>query len=175
MRAKPWDVSDALWERIEPLLPRRSFGGNARAALTGTASTALGLPRSSQIRRVLRERHLRIHRFTEVAGEQDGPCRLSAKRRQRRAESSFEVHARVRISHRLVRRNLTTGRPSGRRTRAAVAVCWNRDRRPGPVFAASQRLRLPRLRQSGDCRLRVVLVSGPRFPVLGDERLRDLT
>jgi len=23
MRAKPWDVSDALWERIEPLLPRR--------------------------------------------------------------------------------------------------------------------------------------------------------
>ena len=23
MRAKPWDVSDGLWERIEPLLPRR--------------------------------------------------------------------------------------------------------------------------------------------------------
>ena len=23
MRAKPWDVSDALWGRIEPLLPRR--------------------------------------------------------------------------------------------------------------------------------------------------------
>ena len=22
MRAKPWDVSDALWERLEPLLPR---------------------------------------------------------------------------------------------------------------------------------------------------------
>ena len=21
MRAKPWEVSDALWERIEPLLP----------------------------------------------------------------------------------------------------------------------------------------------------------
>jgi transposase len=24
MRAKPWDVSDGLWERIEPLLPVRS-------------------------------------------------------------------------------------------------------------------------------------------------------
>jgi len=23
MRAKPWDVSDALWGRIEPLLPKR--------------------------------------------------------------------------------------------------------------------------------------------------------
>jgi transposase len=23
MRAKPWDVSDALWERIEPLLPKK--------------------------------------------------------------------------------------------------------------------------------------------------------
>ena len=23
MRAKPWDVSDGLWERLEPLLPRR--------------------------------------------------------------------------------------------------------------------------------------------------------
>jgi len=23
MRAKPWDVSDGLWERIEPLLPKR--------------------------------------------------------------------------------------------------------------------------------------------------------
>ena len=23
MRAKPWDVPDGLWERIEPLLPRR--------------------------------------------------------------------------------------------------------------------------------------------------------
>jgi transposase len=23
MRAKPWDVSDGLWERVEPLLPRR--------------------------------------------------------------------------------------------------------------------------------------------------------
>src|SRR2546423_1861677 len=23
MRAKPWDVSDGLWERIEPLLPRK--------------------------------------------------------------------------------------------------------------------------------------------------------
>ena len=23
MRAKPWDVSDGLWGRIEPLLPRR--------------------------------------------------------------------------------------------------------------------------------------------------------
>src|SRR4051794_3896269 len=23
MRAKPWDVSDRLWERIEPLLPRK--------------------------------------------------------------------------------------------------------------------------------------------------------
>ena len=23
MRAKPWDVSDGLWERIEPLLPVR--------------------------------------------------------------------------------------------------------------------------------------------------------
>ncbi len=26
MRAKPWDVSDGLWERIEPLL-RRGSGG----------------------------------------------------------------------------------------------------------------------------------------------------
>ena len=28
MRAKPWDVSDGLWERIEPLLPKkpRRFG-----------------------------------------------------------------------------------------------------------------------------------------------------
>jgi transposase len=24
MRAKPWEVSDGLWERIEPLLPRKS-------------------------------------------------------------------------------------------------------------------------------------------------------
>ena len=23
MRAKPWDVPDGLWERIEPLLPKR--------------------------------------------------------------------------------------------------------------------------------------------------------
>ena len=23
MRAKPWEVSDGLWERVEPLLPRR--------------------------------------------------------------------------------------------------------------------------------------------------------
>jgi hypothetical protein len=23
MRAKPWEVPDALWERIEPLLPRK--------------------------------------------------------------------------------------------------------------------------------------------------------
>jgi transposase len=23
MRAKPWNLSDGLWERIEPLLPRR--------------------------------------------------------------------------------------------------------------------------------------------------------
>jgi len=23
MRAKPWNASDGLWERIEPLLPRR--------------------------------------------------------------------------------------------------------------------------------------------------------
>jgi hypothetical protein len=44
----------------------------------------------------------------------------------------------------------------------SVAVCWNRDRRPGPVFAASQRLRQP-----GDCRLRVVVVSGPPLPRFG--------
>jgi hypothetical protein len=24
MRAKPWEVPDELWERIEPLLPRKS-------------------------------------------------------------------------------------------------------------------------------------------------------
>ena len=61
MRAKPWEVPDGLWERIEPLLPKRerrrkprssdSFRGSLPASpIAGTEAFAIARARDSRTR-----------------------------------------------------------------------------------------------------------------------------
>ena len=61
MRARPWDVPDGLWERIEPLLPKRERrfrypGGKPfddRLALQGSCSYCTPRSAGSTCRRSL--------------------------------------------------------------------------------------------------------------------------
>jgi transposase len=136
MRAKPWEVPDGLWERIEPLLPRKQrrfrYPGRKpfddRMALQGilfVLHTGIGWEHLPRARLRLRDDSLAQAARLARGGRLGEAARAAARRVASRRSARMGARDRRLQPSASEKGGLKTGpSPVDRGRRAASTTCW---------------------------------------------------